>query len=150
VAQRIQHLEPRPVAGDREAQERALPGMLHRAFSRMHGESPSLPEFRGDADQALHVSRIACGGGRVTATRMQPCMRRSIHVGSRPPASYRSNDRGVPISGVFSGAAAPMRTAIELPPGLLSSGVGFQLLASHTLPDGSMAIPVFRYRASLV
>jgi hypothetical protein len=59
----------------------------------------------------------------------------------------RSNDSGVPISGVFSGAAAPIRTAIKFPPGLLISGVGFQLLVNHKLPDGSKRPVVSRPRA---
>jgi hypothetical protein len=45
----------------------------------------------------------------------------------------------VPISGVLSGAAAPISTTIALPPGFLCTGISFQLLASHTLPDGSIA-----------
>jgi hypothetical protein len=53
-------------------------------------------------------------------------------------------DFGGPISDVLTGAAAPTRAAIELPPGLLISGTSFQLFTSQTVPDGSIAIPVFR------
>jgi hypothetical protein len=43
-------------------------------------------------------------------------------------------------------------TASELPPGLTTLRIGnlFQLLASHTLPDRSIATAVLRTRASLV
>jgi hypothetical protein len=60
------------------------------------------------------------------------------------------NPTGGPISGVFTGAAAPMAITTAFPPGFTSPRLSiFQLFVNQTLPDGSIWPPVIRCSESL-
>ena len=62
----------------------------------------------------------------------------------------RQNGTGGPITGVCSGAAAPIRITTALPPGFMNGSTSiFQLFVTHRLPDGSTAPAVIRVSASL-
>jgi hypothetical protein len=68
-------------------------------------------------------------------------------AGQRRRAAYGCC--GGPIKGVLTGAARPMNTTRPSPPGLVWTGSINQLLATQTLPEGSMDTPVLRSRALL-
>ena len=49
------------------------------------------------------------------------------------------NETGGPISGVFTGAAAPMAITTAFPPGFTNPSLSiFQLFVNQTFPDGSI------------
>jgi hypothetical protein len=77
-----------------------------------------------------------------------------------PPPAYEGvvarlrvdqrNGTGGPITGVFTGAAAPIRMMTALPPGFWKASTSiFQLFVTYKLPDGSTAPAVIRSSASL-
>lgn len=104
--------------------------------------------------QRATAAQEACGRGRSTGRPIPPhaagsrC--RSALDSSRQDPAVSQRCRGGPSNGVRTGAASPMKTTISWPPGLVCSGTSRQLLASQTLPEGSIWTAVLRSSPSLV